>query len=242
MAHALVPLKDLVTAKTRLSGLLRPAERRALAQAMVEDVLTTLVEHRQIERVTLVSDDPGAGLLACKYDIECLDESKLGCRGLNPILEKSCDELLGPGDEPLIVLHGDIPLLSSQDLDAVILKQDQTDGLVIGCDRHSLGTNLLAFSVGSRPQFSFGVDSCASHSRTARNTDIPFSVLHRDGIGLDIDEPEDIALLLDQLNEDSRGHTADILWQTALGKRLETLLLSMDKNRLNPILDRKIYD
>ena len=70
MAHALVPLKDLVTAKTRLSGLLRPAERRALAQAMVEDVLTTLVEHRQIERVTLVSDDPGAGLLACKYDID----------------------------------------------------------------------------------------------------------------------------------------------------------------------------
>jgi 2-phospho-L-lactate guanylyltransferase len=242
MARALVPLKDLVTAKTRLSGLLRPAERRALAQAMVEDVLTTLVEHKQIERVTLVSDDPGAGLLAGKYDIECLDESKLGCRGLNPILEKSCDKLLGCGDEPLIVLHGDIPLLSSRDIDAVVLTQDQTDGLVIGCDRHSLGTNLLAFGVGSRPQFSFGVDSCASHSRNASTMEIPFSILHRDGIGLDIDEPDDIALLLHQFNDDSRGHTASILWQTALGKRLETLLLSMDKNRLNPVLDRKIYD
>ena len=39
MAQALLPLKDLVQAKTRLGGLLRPSERRALAQAMAEDVL-----------------------------------------------------------------------------------------------------------------------------------------------------------------------------------------------------------
>ena len=38
--QALVPLKDLVEAKSRLSGLLRPTERRSLAQAMVEDVLS----------------------------------------------------------------------------------------------------------------------------------------------------------------------------------------------------------
>ena len=42
MAQALVPLKDLVQAKSRLSGLLRPSERRALAQAMAEDVLAVL--------------------------------------------------------------------------------------------------------------------------------------------------------------------------------------------------------
>ena len=42
MAQALVPLKDLVLAKTRLSGVLTSVERRALAQAMVEDVLDVL--------------------------------------------------------------------------------------------------------------------------------------------------------------------------------------------------------
>jgi len=60
MAQALVPLKDLVQAKSRLAGLLRPSERRALAQAMVEDVLSVLSRHKDIVRVTLVSDDPGA--------------------------------------------------------------------------------------------------------------------------------------------------------------------------------------
>jgi len=111
MAQALVPLKDLVDAKTRLSGLLRPAHRRALAQAMVEDVLTTLVAHPLIDQVTLVSDDPGADLLACKYQIDYLDERSLGVRGLNPVLTAACESLLAASEDTLVVLHGDTPAL-----------------------------------------------------------------------------------------------------------------------------------
>ena len=36
MTQVLLPLKDLVKAKSRLSGLLSPSERRALAQAKSE--------------------------------------------------------------------------------------------------------------------------------------------------------------------------------------------------------------
>ena len=66
MAQALVPLKDLVQAKSRLAGLLRPSERRALAQAMAEDVLNVLANHVNVAGITLVSDDPGAGLPAVR--------------------------------------------------------------------------------------------------------------------------------------------------------------------------------
>ena len=58
MTWALLPLKDLVRAKTRLAGLLAPSERRALAQAMVEDVLGALTACSQLEGVLLVTDDP----------------------------------------------------------------------------------------------------------------------------------------------------------------------------------------
>jgi 2-phospho-L-lactate guanylyltransferase len=109
MVHALLPLKDLVSAKSRLSGVLNPSERRALAQAMVEDVLGILTSHPQISRVTLVSDDPGADLLALKYGIDFLDERTLNCRGLNPVLEKSCDRLGATADDLILILHGDIP-------------------------------------------------------------------------------------------------------------------------------------
>lgn len=230
MAQALVPLKDLVSAKTRLSGLLRPGERRALAQAMVEDVLTVLSGHSQVRRVTLVSDDPGADLLACKYGIEFLDERALGCRGLNPVIAASCEQLLTTGDEPLIVLHGDIPLLSAEDITAVLQVQAETHGLVIGCDRRAVGSNLLAFDAGSMPTFSFGVDSCAMHGRSARESGIPVSVVRRKGIALDVDEPRDLARLLTELRKRQLGHTASLLLHTQLGKRIETLLISLDNN------------
>ena len=137
MAQALLPLKDLVQAKSRLAGLLRPSERRALAQAMVEDVLAVLSGHKGIKRVTLVSDDPGAGLLATKYDIDYWDESSLCCSGLNPIVQEASTRLLAGGDEPLLVLHGDLPLLTAADISAVLHCQRQLAGLVIGCDLRS---------------------------------------------------------------------------------------------------------
>ena len=120
MAQALVPLKDLVQAKSRLAGLLRPSERRALAQAMVEDVLAVLSRHQDIERITLVSDDPGAGLLAGKYGIDCWQESSLGCSGLNAVVDQASERLLASADGILLVLHGDLPRLTAADISAVL--------------------------------------------------------------------------------------------------------------------------
>ena len=93
MVGALVPLKDLVVAKTRLGGLLRPAQRRALAQAMVEDVLTVLCAHPLVEQVALLSDDPGAHLLAGQYGLLHVPESQCPGTGLNAALEAGVDRL-----------------------------------------------------------------------------------------------------------------------------------------------------
>ncbi len=230
MVQALLPLKDLVSAKSRLAGVLRPSERRALAQAMVEDVLATLTSHPQITLVTLVSDDPGADLLACKYGIDFLDERTLNCRGLNPILEKACDSLTTTSDSLTLVLHGDIPLLSRSDIDAALSLRQETDGLVIGCDRLSRGTNLLLFDSGSRPEFKFGPDSCAKHVESAGERGITASVLSTEAIGLDIDEPADLAQLMTQLNPAKSTYTAQLLLGTALGKRVEVQIADADNN------------
>ncbi len=93
MAIAVVPLKDLVQAKSRLAGLLSPAERRELAQAMAEDVLATLTQHAAIAETVLVSDDPAAALLASHYGARWQPERALGCRGLNAVLTRVCNNL-----------------------------------------------------------------------------------------------------------------------------------------------------
>jgi 2-phospho-L-lactate guanylyltransferase len=228
--QALLPLKDLVDAKSRLSGLLRPAERRALAQAMVEDVLSVLAQHPSISTVTLLSDDPSAHMLAAKYGIAHRLESSLGCVGLNPVIERGCDLLLAQCDDPIIVLHGDLPALSADDISAVAETLQREEALIVGCDRHRLGTNLLAFESRNRPEFYFGVDSCARHCDWAARSGVPVKVLHRTGIALDIDEPKDLAELMEMLRINRPSACSQLLSDSELGKRIVGQLAS-----LNPV-------
>jgi len=232
MAQALVPLKDLVQAKSRLAGLLRPSERRALAQAMVEDVLAVLSSHPQISRVTLVSDDPGAGLLAAQYGIRYWPESALPCRGLNAVITCASELLAADCEEPLLVLHGDLPLITAADITAVLARHGELGGLVIGCDRRGAGTNLLAFSSGRAPEFCFGADSCNRHREAARAAGMPVAVIRRPGIGLDVDEAADLAAVLARLTADPERaavgvHTGQLLYATGLGARVQLALASL---------------
>ena len=110
MTHALLPLKDLVRAKTRLAGMLAPFERRALAQAMVEDVLAVLSTHSALEGTLLVSDDAGADLLARKYKVDLLVESALPVRGLNRVLAAGCEYLAVRGVEDVVIVHSDLQI------------------------------------------------------------------------------------------------------------------------------------
>ena len=215
--HALLPLKDLVQAKTRLSGLLSSSERRALAQAMAEDVLAMLAAHPALASVTLVSDDPSAHLLADRYGLALLEEKNLGVRGLNPVLEVATDAMSLAGRDVLIVLHGDIPLFSALELNQVLDCLAQEKVLVIGTDRHGQGTNLLAFEARNRPPYAFGSDSCARHLEVVPKA----KVVRLPGLGLDVDEPADLALLLASLKRNGRAYTRELLLSTELGRRLE---------------------
>ncbi|MCB1841956.1 MAG: 2-phospho-L-lactate guanylyltransferase, partial [Halioglobus sp.] len=207
----MLPLKDLVQAKTRLAGLLRPSERRALAQAMAEDVLSVLAGHPSVERIVILSDDPAAGLLAGKYRAECWSERALGCAGLNPVLQSASQKLLDEGATRMIALHADLPLLCAADVTAVEAALDAGFGPVVGPDRHATGTNLLAFDVADVPVFSFGEDSFQRHMAAAHAVRARPRRIDRPGIAQDVDDAADLAVLLPLLRSRARGHTAGLL-------------------------------
>ncbi len=225
MARVILPLKDLVQAKTRLAGILSASERRALAQAMVEDVLSVLSGHPEVETVTLISDDPGAVLLAREYGAQHWPEQLMGCRGLNALATAASSRLLAAQPEgAMMVVHGDLPLLAAEDVTAVLSRQKATGGLLIGCDQAGRGTNLLAFDRHCVPQFAFGADSCARHRRWAEQAGVPVAVCRRTGIALDMDEVQDLAALLPVLAHRGDSCTKSLLTDTALGSRLQLAL------------------
>jgi len=228
---ALLPLKDLAAAKSRLAGLLRPSERRALAQAMAEDVLGVLARLPAIGRVILLSDDPCAPLLAERYGAVWWPERDLPGGdlpgwGLNNLLEAAVGRLFAAEATPVLVLHADLPLLQPADLEAALAGRAPGE-LVVGSDRHGRGTNLLLFDAACRPRFRFGPDSCHHHLEQESGSGATARLLQREGIALDVDEPADLALLLQRLPQAPDSHTGRLLYGTALGARIGLALASL---------------
>ncbi|MEM1154647.1 MAG: 2-phospho-L-lactate guanylyltransferase [Pseudomonadota bacterium] len=227
MAQVLMPLKDLVKAKTRLAGLLSASQRRALAQAMAEDLLAMLEEHPAISSVHLLSDDPSAHLLAARYTARHWPDVSLPDCDLNTQIRTAVTEILDRSNESLLIVHADLPLLGPADLDAALATQQDTGGLVVGADRHRLGTNLLCFDHSCVPDFCFGQNSCRRHLASAEARGFPAKILLREGIGLDVDEPADLAELMIALAPHQPGRTAQLLATQELANRMAVSMPSI---------------
>ncbi|WP_279253197.1 5-amino-6-(D-ribitylamino)uracil--L-tyrosine 4-hydroxyphenyl transferase CofH [Candidatus Seongchinamella marina] len=218
LVHALVPLKTLGEAKSRLAGVLLPAERSSLVAAMVRDVLQVLCRHPEVEAISLVSEDPQVQVIAEAFGVGFIAEGELQVSGLNAVIDAAASQLARTGAERLLVLHGDIPTLGSDDLSNVLATLKARGGLVIGTDHDGVGTNLLAFAVNDMPQFHFGEGSCDLHHAWAEKAGLPVAVIKQPGIALDIDDPMDLVQLLGEANAGT--HTHAYLQESKLAARV----------------------
>ncbi len=241
MTWALLPVKDLVQAKTRLSGVLAPHERRALAQAMVEDVLSVLVRVDQLDGILLVSDDPAAELLAHKYAIEVVSETSLNCAaGLNPVVAAATALLHSRGDVDIMIMHGDLPLVQLDDVTALLdMRRDSEADIVLAPDLAGTGTNVMVFSGSRHPRFSYGEGSCQAHQASAARRGLVCKLVCNTRLGLDVDTPGDLLHLYHELQAGKRGdYSAKVL----LGAEIAQRLSIMERSGLSPDLRVGNYD
>ena len=242
MAWVILPVKDFVKAKTRLSGVLASHERRALMQAMVEDVLSVVSKHPDIEGVLLVSDDPSAELLAEKYQVDCIDEGALDSHGLNNTIQRASDYLIEHKNaEVQLVLHADIPLLDSGDISALLeaLKQGSA---AIAPDTKGAGTNALLFRKSEEWVFCFGHNSFSKHKDFAKQKGLKLQSVEHLGLALDVDEPEDIYTLLEQFKlQHGYSHTRQFIDNSDIEKRLVSMKLVEKNTSSKNALFNKIY-
>jgi 2-phospho-L-lactate guanylyltransferase len=193
----LVPVKILADAKQRLSGILRPEERVALAQAMCEDVLQTLAnwQNRTSPEVALavavVTSDSFASGLAAHFKFDVIADANAGETSAIEMATAVCK---ARGARSTLVVPADIPLIDSAELQKII-DSAPPDGTVLVPDAAGRGTNAALRSPGDLFPLRFGNDSFLPHQAAARATGLPCVILRLPGIARDIDRPQDLHYL-----------------------------------------------
>src|SRR5690242_3729857 len=189
----LVPVKNLENAKERLSPLLSRAERRALAQAMLQDVLAAVSGVNHHSRVGVVTSDPFAVSLAQRHGFNIIpDPANLG---ESDAIAHATERCIANGDDSTLVIPGDIPLLQPEDLEQVLAAAPaQGTVLVPGWDGR--GSNAVFRRPANLFPLRFGNDSFPPHLRAAQASGQPCIVLRLPRIGLAGDNPAALAQLL----------------------------------------------
>ena len=201
-ATAVIPVKRFNAAKQRLAPGLGGDQRRALAAAMVADVLEAIGEARTIERTIVVSGDPIAQELAAAAGAEVVPDP--GDSGHVEAALAGIARAEVEHAECVVLLPGDCPLLDPRELDRLLTGvPERYVGIVP--DRHGEGTNALVLSPPAAIVPAFGEGSRARHVAAARKTGIPFEVEELASLGLDLDTPADIVALTTRLEAGGAG-------------------------------------
>src|SRR5919204_3981380 len=170
---AVLPVKRFDDAKQRLDRALSAGTRRALAEAMVADVLHGLRRAQRIDRVVVVTGEHGAEALARAYDAESIPDDDRGHShaarsGVDWAMERSFDRVL--------LVPGDCPALDPHEVDALVDLGLGAPDVVIVPDRHGEGTNALLLTPPDAIAPAFGPGSCARHVAAARDARVAWAV------------------------------------------------------------------
>jgi 2-phospho-L-lactate guanylyltransferase len=189
----LVPVKNLQNSKQRLSSLLTAEERRALAEAMLRDVMTTLGSWVNRPPVALVTNDPLARQFAEEHSFEIIQDKKNG--GETDAISMATTMVQGWGVASTLVIPADIPLLQVSELQQ-ILEAAPEMGSVLVPSADGRGSNAVYRKPAALFPLRFGNDSFLPHRAAAKATGHPCVELRLPGIALDVDTPADLKQLL----------------------------------------------
>jgi 2-phospho-L-lactate guanylyltransferase len=212
----LVPIKNLAGAKQRLSPILTPEERFALAQAMCEDVLEALAHWQSRPPVAIVTTDSYACDLAARFNFEVIADTNAGETSAIEMATAVCRER---GAESTLVVPADIPLINPSELQKIADSAPQT-GVVLVPDAARRGTNAAWRCPADLFPLRFGNDSFLPHLAAAKATGLPCVVLELPGIARDVDRPEDLYELA-STSGDRRSQKLVRSWNLGHRKRVE---------------------
>jgi 2-phospho-L-lactate guanylyltransferase len=193
---AVVPVRGLEAAKSRLGEALDAEERRALVERLLARTVAAAADVPGAVAVAVVSPDPAALALAAR--LGAVPVAQAG-GGLNEGLAAGRERALADGADALLVVPADLPGVSAAGLAPVV----EAAGAAVAAgppgrpvvalvsDRAGDGTNALLLAPPDAIPFRFGPGSRAAHAAAARAAGAAY-VEVAGPLDLDLDTPDDL--------------------------------------------------
>ncbi len=198
MKALLIPVKNLSQAKQRLAPVLSPADRRALAAAMFEDVCAAAMAAREIDQIFVISSYEPVMDRARTLGWEVIgEERQLSESASVDFASRLCAER---GFGSLLRLPADVPLIRPEDIDLLFRQAPAGPSVVISPSHSGTGTNALLRTPPTVFGSHFGPNSFAKHLREVAKSGARCAVVRNARLAMDIDDAEDLQAVLPLLS------------------------------------------
>ncbi|MCY4578604.1 MAG: 2-phospho-L-lactate guanylyltransferase [Chloroflexi bacterium] len=185
---AVVPMKPLNLSKTRLASVLSEQERADLSLAMFSKVVSAA--HEALGVVWVVGGDEAVKQASNGLGAKWLEDPG---NDLNESLSFAFSKACRVGSAA-IYLPSDLPFVTAADIEKIVQASVGGETLALSPAQQDGGTNAMLIPKCLRFPPLLGKDSYARHKQHAASLGIPYTVCLSEGLALDLDTPDDLAL------------------------------------------------
>jgi 2-phospho-L-lactate/phosphoenolpyruvate guanylyltransferase len=186
--NALIPVKSLTTAKSRLASSFSQHQRGRLVLDMLHHVVCVLLDSELFEQVSVVSSDEQVLEQAYVWGARAMIEEQ---HGHNHALHAAALREKSEGVTSLLTISADLPLLTTQEI-RCFFEQSVQHEVVLAPSRDGTGTNAILVRPPLAVPYIFGPDSLQNFLEAARERHLSYAMYHSVGLALDIDTMDDL--------------------------------------------------
>lgn len=187
---AIIPVKPLARAKSRLALVLTPEQRMQLAENLLKNAIRVVRSVPEIAGTLVISRDTKA--LAMARDVGAHTVQESGTPELNHALMRATSVVRGWRSDAVFVLPADLPFVNAEDIRAMLDLGRTDNTVVIATDNREDGTNAMLIRPPGLIPYAYGVGSYHRHIKLAQEAEANVQVYHSERLALDIDVPSDL--------------------------------------------------
>jgi 2-phospho-L-lactate/phosphoenolpyruvate guanylyltransferase len=188
---AVIPMKNLNFAKSRLSTILTWQQRKNLIFFLLDITTKALKESRLITEIIVVSSDKTIEEFSFENSLKFIKEdSDSGVNNAVILADRYC---INNNIDANIVIPHDLPFISAKEIDQICNNSEKYPKCIIICPSKRFdGTNILFRKPPNVIKTFYDDNSYMNHLKEAQKHNLPIESLELDNLMFDIDTREDL--------------------------------------------------